>query len=75
MAHFEPPINWTDFEDIAMKLHERFGNEFGESKIYRVRFTELLDWVLQQPQDARLVVSDAPLARGVMEGIARHGLY
>ena len=35
----------------------------------------LLDWVLQQPQDARLVVSDAPLARGVMEGIARHGLY
>ena len=36
---------------------------------------ELLDWVLQQPQDSRLVVSDAPLARGILEGLARHGLY
>jgi FeS assembly protein IscX len=44
---FEPPIKWADHEDIAMKLHERFGNEFTESKIYRVRFTELLTWILE----------------------------
>ncbi len=49
MAHFEPPINWTDFEDISMKLYERFGDDFTESKIYRVRFTELLEWVLEIP--------------------------
>ena len=45
----EPPIRWTDFEDIAMKLYERFGETFDESKIYRVRFTELLEWVLEIP--------------------------
>jgi len=45
----EPPINWTDFEDIAMKLYERFGDEFNESKIYRIRFTELIEWVLEIP--------------------------
>jgi FeS assembly protein IscX len=45
----EPPINWTDFEDIAMKLYERFGDDFSESKIYRIRFTELIEWVLEIP--------------------------
>lgn len=49
MSHFEPPIAWADHEDIAMKLHERFGDEFTESKIYRVRFTDLLDWVMEIP--------------------------
>jgi len=49
MAHYEPPIKWNDHEDIAMKLYERFGPEFGESKIYRIRFTELLDWILEIP--------------------------
>ena len=29
-----------------MKLYEKFGNEYSESKIYRIRFTELIDWVL-----------------------------
>lgn len=48
MMH-EPPIQWTDFEDIAMKLYERFGEDFDESKIYRIRFTELLEWVLEIP--------------------------
>lgn len=43
------PINWGDHEDIAMKLYDRFGNDFTESKIYRIRFTELMDWVLQIP--------------------------
>jgi FeS assembly protein IscX len=43
----ELPIYWTDFEDIAMKLYERFGDDFDEKKIYRIRFTELIEWVLQ----------------------------
>ena len=41
------PINWADHEDVAMKLYERFGDDFDESRIYRVRFTELLEWILQ----------------------------
>ena len=50
MNHFEePPIYWADHEDIALKLYERFGDDFNESKIYRVRFTELLEWVLEVP--------------------------
>ena len=40
------PISWVDHEDIAMKLYDRFGDEFGESKIYRIRFTDLLDWIM-----------------------------
>ena len=43
------PINWSDHEDIAMALYERFGDEFTESKIYRIRFTELLEWILEIP--------------------------
>ncbi|MGB4400480.1 MAG: Fe-S cluster assembly protein IscX [Daejeonella sp.] len=49
---FELPIHWNDYEDIAMGLYEKFGDEFGESKIYRIRFTELLDWVLSLPNFA-----------------------
>ncbi len=45
----EMPIDWPDYEDIAMKLYDRFGDEFGESQIYRIRFTDLLDWVLEIP--------------------------
>ena len=41
------PINWEDHEDIAMKLYERFGDDFTESRIYRIRFTELLEWILE----------------------------
>lgn len=43
----ELPIDWNDHEDIAMKLYERFGDEFTERKIYRIRFTDLLDWILE----------------------------
>lgn len=43
------PINWTDHEDIAMKLYDKFGDEFNEGKIYRIRFTDLIDWVLELP--------------------------
>lgn len=46
---FELPIQWNDYEDIAMGLYEKFGDDFGESQIYRIRFTELLDWVLSLP--------------------------
>ena len=28
---------------------ERFGDEFNEGKIYRVRFTDLLEWILEIP--------------------------
>jgi len=47
MEMYEPPIQWSDYEDIAMKLYERFGDDFSEAKIYRIRFTELLEWVLE----------------------------
>lgn len=43
------PIGWADHEDIAMALYEKFGPEFDESKIYRIRFTELIEWVLEIP--------------------------
>ncbi len=43
------PINWADHEDIAMKLYDRFGEDFNEGKIYRVRFTDLLEYILAIP--------------------------
>lgn len=46
---YQLPIYWKDHEDIAMALYERFGKDFDESKIYRIRFTELLEWVLEVP--------------------------
>ena len=46
---YEPPIHWGDYEDIAQALYERFGPEFDESKIYRIRFTDLHKWVTEIP--------------------------
>lgn len=43
------PIQWADHEEVAMALYDRFGDEFDESKIYRIRFTELLQWILEIP--------------------------
>lgn len=43
------PINWIDHEDVAMKLYDRFGDDFTEGKIYRIRFTQLIEWVLEIP--------------------------
>ncbi|NNE25790.1 MAG: Fe-S cluster assembly protein IscX [Saprospiraceae bacterium] len=43
------PIEWSDHEDIAMQLYEKFGDDFTESKIYRIRFTDLLEWILEIP--------------------------
>jgi FeS assembly protein IscX len=47
--NFELPIYWSDYEDIAMALYDRFGDDFTESKIYRIRFTDLHKWVLEIP--------------------------
>lgn len=41
------PISWADHEDVAMRLYERFGDDFNEGKIYRIRFTELVEWILE----------------------------
>ena len=49
MSHFELPIEWADHEDVAMALYEKFGSDFTEAKIYRIRFTDLIDWVLTLP--------------------------
>lgn len=49
---FALPIHWNDYEDIAIALYERFGAEFDESKIYRIRFTDLHKWVLEIPSFA-----------------------
>lgn len=49
---YQLPIHWNDYEDIAMGLYEKFGDEFGESKIYRIRFTDLMEWVLTLPNFA-----------------------
>ncbi len=46
---FALPIYWKDIEDIAMSLYEKFGKDFTESKIYRIRFTDLKEWVLGLP--------------------------
>lgn len=43
------PISWNDHEDVAIKLYDKFGDEFTEQNIYRVRFTDLIDWILQIP--------------------------
>jgi FeS assembly protein IscX len=44
------PINWEDHEDVAIKLYDKFGDDFTEQKIYRIRFTDLIEWVLEIPQ-------------------------
>jgi FeS assembly protein IscX len=43
------PITWADHEDVAMALYEHFGDDYTESKIYRTRFTDLIEWVLAIP--------------------------
>ncbi len=46
------PIYWNDHEDIAMSLYERFGPEFAEARIYRIRFTDLIEWIMEIPNFA-----------------------
>lgn len=49
MSFLDLPYTWSDHEDVAMALYEKFGDEFTESKIYRIRFTDLLEWILSLP--------------------------
>ena len=35
----------------------------------------LVEWLARQPQNSRVVLTDAEIARGILEGLARHGLY
>ena len=35
----------------------------------------LLSWLMEQPQTPRVIYTDEHLARGILEGLARHGLY
>ncbi|MFT5723827.1 MAG: FeS assembly protein IscX [Bacteroidia bacterium] len=49
MDKFELPIEWSDYEDIAIALHDKFGDDFNEGKIYRIRFTDLIEWILEIP--------------------------
>ncbi len=37
--------------------------------------TELLTWMLRQPQTGKVLLTDAFYADGILEGLARHGLY
>lgn len=46
---FALPFTWNDIEDIAIGLYEKFGDDFDESKIYRIRFTDLHKWVMELP--------------------------
>ena len=44
--------NKSDINQLYLetqKLYEKFGDDFTESKIYRVRFTDLLEWILTLP--------------------------
>ena len=43
------PINWAEHEDIAIRLYEKFGDDMSEGKIFRIRFTDLIEWVLALP--------------------------
>ena len=43
------PVSWAEHEDVAMKLYDKFGDDFTESKIYRIRFTSLIEWILSLP--------------------------
>lgn len=36
---------------------------------------ELLSWLVKQPQDGKVVLTEAYYADGIMEGLARHGLF
>ncbi len=49
MKDLDLPFGWKDIEDIAIGLYEKFGDEFTESKIYRIRFTDLHSWVMSLP--------------------------
>ena len=44
MTQFEPPIHWSDYEDIARKLYARFGEEFNEGNLAMIRSAQVYEW-------------------------------
>ena len=36
---------------------------------------ELMSWLIKQPQTGKTLLADSCLADGIVEGMARHGLY
>ena len=66
------PIDWSDHEDIAMALYYKFGDDFGESKIYRIRFTDLIEWILSLPN---FVGSREDCSEGHLEQIQAKWVY
>ena len=66
------PITWADHEDVAIKLYDKFGDDFTESKIYRIRFTELIDWVIDLPN---FVSNREECSEGHLEQIQAKWVY
>jgi FeS assembly protein IscX len=66
------PIHWADHEDIAIKLYERFGDDFNEGKIYRIRFTDLIEWVVEIPN---FVETKEQCSEGHLEQIQAKWVY
>lgn len=66
------PLQWKDYEDIAMALYDKFGQEFGTSQIYRIRFTDLMEWVLSLPN---FTGTKEDCNEGHLEQIQAHWAY
>jgi Fe-S-cluster formation regulator IscX/YfhJ len=43
MTFTEPPINWNDYEDIALKLHERF-EQSNEGHLEMIQSSWVYEW-------------------------------
>ena len=46
MKDLESPMNWTDHEDVASALYERFGNDFTDVDIESASTMDIADWVV-----------------------------
>ena len=66
------PFDWQDYEDIAMSLYDKFGDDFSESQIYRIRFTDLIEWVLVLPN---FIGKREDYSEGHLEQIQTHWVY
>jgi len=52
MKDFEPPMRWADYEDIAAKLFDSFGDDFTDADIENATHSDLREWVLELPNFA-----------------------
>lgn len=66
------PFDWQDYEDIAMSLYDKFGDDFSESQIYRIRFTDLIEWVLVLPN---FIGKREDCSESHLEQIQTHWVY